>query len=367
MNFTDVSSSAVVDFNRIDRYGRGKSKLINNKIHLEFHDEYEHFTTNSINNTITNNELEYIIENILMEPPSSSSSFSEHNSYKILKNLYNTYYSMICNCTNNNDNVVLSNICDNFDDCIHGGNYISSADKSLRHHHQEQQLKIELILNENRRIIDLIYECSDKCLCSTICHNRLIQYGPRNNLVIIDVSHLNKQHGLSSSVSIPKGAFVCEYIGEIITRDEAQKRHEQNKIHNRMNYIICLNEYPMEESKVNECGYVDWNSSNEKQQRLLKQIKGDDNDCTTTADNPCPDNVYSGSSSSCANSNNVGKHLQTFIDPSRKGNIGRYLNHSCDPNCEILSVRIDGPIPRLGMYIRNNLIIKAFLNFNLEN
>lgn len=377
MNYIDaVSSSAgVVDFDKTHCcYGRGKSKLINKKIHLEFHDEYEHYTTNSIKNINDDDLVEYIIENILMEPPSLSSSISEHNSYRNLKALYNTYYSLNCNC-NNNDNIAaiaidFMNKCNNFDYCIHGGNYIPSSSLSsdktllLQQEHditnkEPQQQEIELILNEHRRISDLIYECSDKCSCSTLCYNRLIQYGPRNNLIIIDVSHLNKQqHGLSSSVSIPKGAFVCEYVGEIITKDEAQKRHEQNTIHNLMNYVICLNEYPMEKCMTKNCGHVaDGNCCEciKKKQQKQQQIRDDatNNDCNkTAADNPFSDYNYDdgieNSSSSCVNSNNFGKHLQTFIDPSRKGNIGRYLNHSCDPNCEIFSIRIDGPIPHLG-------------------
>lgn len=331
MDFTDGSAASAVDFDGDDCYGRGKSKLINNKIHLEFHDEYEHNCTYS-------KKLDYIIENILMERPLSSSSAIEQDSYTKLSNLYNSYYSMGCNCGNGNSTI--SNCiheCSNLEDyCVHGGNYASSTELATKLKDDRRQGKTELVLNENRRSMDLVYECSDKCLCSMVCHNRLIQYGPRNNLIIIDVSHLNKQLGLATTTSIPKGAFVCEYVGEILTKEEAQKRHEQNSIQNCMNYIICLNEYPLV-NIANECGTIglgDGKQHHQQQQHhhRLQQKKGDDND---------DDN-------DCIIDEGVGKHLQTFIDPSQKGNIGRYLNHSCDPNCEILSIRIDGPIPRLG-------------------
>ncbi|CAG4963394.1 unnamed protein product [Parnassius apollo] len=42
--------------------------------------------------------------------------------------------------------------------------------------------------------------------------------------------------------------------------------------------------------------------------------------------------------------------MQTFVDPTHFGNIGRYVNHSCDPNCYIVPVRINSPIPKLAIF-----------------
>lgn len=174
-------------------------------------------------------------------------------------------------------------------DCFHGSNYVIHED-----HISKQR---ELVLNKTRRSLDIIYECSDFCSCPQYCYNRLVQFGPRKNLQIQDYSHVGKQHGLMTKQAIPVGSFICEYAGEILCKDEAIERYRANGINQLMNYIMCLNEIPTAASEANE---------------------------TQTT-------------------------IQTFIDPSRVGNIGRYLNHSCDPNCEIISVRVDCPIPKLCM------------------
>ena len=145
-----------------------------------------------------------------------------------------------------------------------------------------------IILNENRASNDLIYECSESCACHpSQCINNQVQRGPRRNLKIVDME--NKGLGLITLEQIPKNCFIAEYAGEILTKSEVLKRHATNK--DGMNFIVCLNEI----AKEQEC-----------------QIS------------------------------------QTFIDPIFRGNIGRYLNHSCDPNCTIYSVRSDCIIPKLG-------------------
>lgn len=212
----------------------------------------------------------------------------ESNEYLTLQEKFNTFAAQMCNCKKENE----PNLCIN-DDCLHGCNYLIYEDIQTK--------RRELILNENRMSCDIIYECSEYCPCPPHCYNRLAQFGPRKDLKIEDYSHLGKQYGLSTLASIPKGSFVCGYAGEILCPTEARLRHQMNDANGRMNYIICLNERPI--ASATTAAYV-------------------------------------------SNSQSV---IQTFIDPSRIGNIGRYLNHSCDPNCEIISIRIDGIIPKLGM------------------
>lgn len=176
----------------------------------------------------------------------------------------------------------------------------SICSKKCIHGGNYKFLNGELVLSDNRICEDLIYECNDDCKCSTRdCINRFAQFGPRDDLTIQQFT--GKGLGLISSEQIAKGSFICEYAGEILTKSEAMRRDKQNQTDKKMNYILCLNEISTE----------------------------------------------SGSNT-----------FQTFVDPSKKGNIGRYLNHSCDPNCSVLSVRFDSIIPKIAIYA--NRVILPF-------
>lgn len=290
-----------------DEFGRGQLKIINKKIYLEFCDDYEH----------VDDTAEYITENILMEPPTQQ-SIDAQNAYAELTTLYNSCLTNSCKCEYSD-----VSSCNRFKDsdtyfCTHGGNYTSTVIDPKYPHRKE------LVLCQQRPAIDLIFECTALCGCALpapLCQNRLLQFGPRKMLKIVPSLRLSAALGsnqmeLITKRLIPTGGFICEYVGEIITKEEAQLRHTHSYF-NSMNYIICLNEYP-QNSKMEENISKSPTSAAEKQQSTKNDI-------------------------------NTSIKSQTFIDPSRKGNVGRYLNHSCEPNCEILSVRVDGPIPRLGM------------------
>ncbi|KAH8247575.1 hypothetical protein KR038_006639 [Drosophila bunnanda] len=150
-----------------------------------------------------------------------------------------------------------------------------------------------------------VIECNPLCECSkNSCFNRLVQRGPRRNLEVFD-SPIYGSKGLRSKENIPCGAFISEYAGELLTITEAKRRLETNEALGLMNYVLVLNEY----------------SSDEKQQ-------------------------------------------VTIVDPSRRGNIGRYLNHSCEPNCHIAAVRIECPIPKIGIFAARDIKAQEELCFH---
>ncbi|CAK1600025.1 unnamed protein product [Parnassius mnemosyne] len=135
-----------------------------------------------------------------------------------------------------------------------------------------------------------VFECNDVCLCISHCGNRLVQKGPCDGLSVKSCELEEKGFGLFTKYLIAKGSFVCEYAGELITKSQAFQRHRLNVANKKINYIFCLNEHSNDEI------------------------------------------------------------TQTFVDPSSFGNIGRYINHSCDPNCYIVPVRINSPIPKLAIF-----------------
>lgn len=135
-----------------------------------------------------------------------------------------------------------------------------------------------------------ILECNSYCGCDNTCKNRVVQFGPVKNLVIF--KHDQKGYGLKTNAVIRRGEFICEYAGELISKEEARKRSQNDDT----NYIFGLRE-------------------------------------------------HSGNFSV----------TETFVDSTKIGNIGRYINHSCNPNSMVIPVRIDSIIPRLAVFALFNI------------
>ncbi|XP_045510617.1 histone-lysine N-methyltransferase SETMAR [Colias croceus] len=195
--------------------------------------------------------------------------------YSNLINNYNSQITQSCDCVK---------ICPQECDCI----LLSKI------HYSTIQTSKASKIYENNEIENLgnsyILECNDTCTCTEECSNRTVQKGPIKNLKIKLCSSEAKGYGLFTKSYIPKGIFICEYAGEIITKSEADRRQSSNASGQKMNYIFCLNE-------------------------VVENQK-----------------------------------MQTFIDPSEFGNIGRYINHSCSPNSVVLPVRVNCPIPKLAIF-----------------
>ncbi|XP_048333486.2 uncharacterized protein LOC107422814 isoform X4 [Ziziphus jujuba] len=72
-----------------------------------------------------------------------------------------------------------------------------------------------------------IKECWSKCECSKNCGNRVVQRGMTVNLQVYWTPE-GKGWGLRTLEHLPRGAFVCEYVGEIVTDVELQQRYMQS-------------------------------------------------------------------------------------------------------------------------------------------
>lgn len=147
-----------------------------------------------------------------------------------------------------------------------------------------------------------ILECNPQCTCNQNCGNRLVQYGPLSNLQVANVGE--KGFGLITKKMINKGQFICEYAGEIISIDEARRRFEINKNDSSMNYVLVVSEH------------------------IGEQI------------------------------------IVTCIDPKYFGNIGRYCNHSCQPNANLVPVRVESVIPRLCLFASRDIESGEEITFN---
>lgn len=73
----------------------------------------------------------------------------------------------------------------------------------------------------------MIFECNETCACNTItCVNRVVQRGLTQRFQLFRTD--KKGWGIRTLRTIPKGAFVCEYIGEIVNDSEADQREDDS-------------------------------------------------------------------------------------------------------------------------------------------
>ncbi|KAK4482485.1 hypothetical protein RD792_009643, partial [Penstemon davidsonii] len=80
---------------------------------------------------------------------------------------------------------------------------------------------------EGHVVRKFIKECWYKCGCSMKCGNRVVQQGIRVKLQVF-MTPDQRGWGLRTLEVVPKGAFICEYAGEVVTTTELFQRNVQN-------------------------------------------------------------------------------------------------------------------------------------------
>ncbi|XP_062221072.1 probable inactive histone-lysine N-methyltransferase SUVR2 [Phragmites australis] len=92
---------------------------------------------------------------------------------------------------------------------------------------------------KGHRIRKFIKECWRKCGCTRYCGNRVVQRGIIRNLQVFLTSR-KKGWGLRTAEKLPPGAFVCEYVGEILTNTELYERTIQKTGNAKHTYPVLL-------------------------------------------------------------------------------------------------------------------------------
>lgn len=148
-----------------------------------------------------------------------------------------------------------------------------------------------------------IYECNKRCKCSLECRNRVVQSGRKTPLCIYRTNN-GCGWGVKALRKIFRGEFVCEYVGEVITHDEAERRGQVYDSIGRT-YLFDL----------------DFNSS---------------------------DNPYT-------------------IDAATYGNVSHFINHSCEPNLGVWAVWVnclDPNLPKLALFALREIEKNEQLTFD---
>jgi histone-lysine N-methyltransferase SETMAR len=166
-----------------------------------------------------------------------------------------------------------------------------------------QTLQIEAI-HENLTVV----ECSPFCPCAARCANRVSQRGPRWATALLSLktgvqrspplrarfvvqptsTGLGLFYDADTTLALARGSFVCLYAGEYLTTAEARARWAKGL---EDNYTLSLKmSHSSSPTSPEVNGAEGWDGT-------------------------------------------------IHIDPRRVGNIGRFLNHSCEPNCVIYLIK----------------------------
>ncbi|XP_028854962.1 histone-lysine N-methyltransferase SETMAR [Denticeps clupeoides] len=140
-----------------------------------------------------------------------------------------------------------------------------------------------------------VMECNVLCGCGESCRNRVVLRVFRTQ---------DRGWGVQAAEAVPRGRFVCEYAGEVIGREEAQRR-QLAQGPGDMNYIIAVREHAGQ-----------------------------------------------------------GPAHETFVDPARVGNVGRFINHSCQPNLVMTPVRVHSAVPRLALFAGRDIAAHEEVTFD---
>ncbi|XP_034247421.1 histone-lysine N-methyltransferase EHMT2 isoform X2 [Thrips palmi] len=93
----------------------------------------------------------------------------------------------------------------------------------------------------------MLFECNEMCSCNVkLCRNRVVQRGLKVRFQLFRT--VGKGWGVRTLTFIPKGTYVCEYIGEIISDCEADQREDDS-------YLFDLDNRDGETYCIDACRY----------------------------------------------------------------------------------------------------------------
>ncbi|RWR95661.1 SET domain-containing protein [Cinnamomum micranthum f. kanehirae] len=153
----------------------------------------------------------------------------------------------------------------------------------------------------------LVYECNSMCSCERTCQNRVLQKGLQVKLEVFKTE--KKGWGVRAGEAIPRGTFICEYVGEVLSDQEANNRYENEGC----SYLYDISAHIEDMNGMNE-GTVPY-----------------------------------------------------VIDATHYGNVSRFINHSCSPNLvnyQVLVESMDCQLAHIGFYASRDIVLGEELAYD---
>uniref|UniRef100_T1K8E0 SET domain-containing protein n=1 Tax=Tetranychus urticae TaxID=32264 RepID=T1K8E0_TETUR len=198
-------------------------------------------------------------------------------------------------------------------------------------------------------IVTGLYECNPYCSCSDTCHNKVVQNGIKARLQIFKT--VRRGWGVRCLHDIPAGAFVCTYSGEVMTEHAANHYasvYGDEYLADLDLIDICeaakegYESAPVEEissdddaDEPDDAKDEDYNDEDQESDESFSSVKVKSNR------RKAKNNVLKKRDQRWSNESMHDEDFSYTLDAKRFGNIGRFLNHSCSPNCFAQSVFVD--------------------------
>ncbi|XP_077977365.1 histone-lysine N-methyltransferase SUV39H2-like [Glandiceps talaboti] len=151
-----------------------------------------------------------------------------------------------------------------------------------------------------------VFECTKRCKCGIKCPNRVVQLGRKYKVCIFRTAN-GCGWGVKTLADIRKNSFVMEYVGEVITNEEAERRGREYDANGRT-YLFDL-DYDSNQ----DCAFV--------------------------------------------------------VDAGVCGNVSHFVNHSCDPNMVVYGVwinQVDPRMPRIALFACRDIKAGEELTFDYQ-
>ncbi|KAF8377466.1 hypothetical protein HHK36_030844 [Tetracentron sinense] len=155
-----------------------------------------------------------------------------------------------------------------------------------------------------------VYECNSMCSCDRTCRNRVSQNGVQVKLEIFKTE--KKGWAVRAGEAITHGTFVCEYIGEVLNDEEANKRSKRYD-NDGCSYLYDIDTRIDEMSGLTE-GAVPY-----------------------------------------------------VIDATKHGNVSRFINHSCLPSLvshQVVVESMDCQLAHIALYANRDIALGEELTYN---
>lgn len=205
---------------------------------------------------------------------------------------------------------------------------------------------------------DHIYECTSNCGCKGKCPNVMVQLGRKIPLEIFKT--LDRGWGLRCPVELRRGEFIDTYRGERIRDAEAERRgKERDAAGEHDKYFFDLDKFkppetiPRHQFLEEFPEKLDWHRGLVREGKI--HIEKDDDGEELWANPAYADweNEDSG----------------VVIDGRDMGGPTRWINHSCDPNCQIMTastIHLDKKVYHLAFFTTRQVKAYEELTFDYK-